>query len=148
MPTSEVHAALQTLRFTGLASSTESPPNSIVRIDLLPSSPAAKSLVDDAILSSNDDELMWTERGLNVVKISPHPRKFSEIDPTITFTSPRPIMAVSVFSVYANDDLVHSEEAPLKSHGQLTPDNTAHLYSTHLLPEYWSKMCQMPGKSR
>jgi uncharacterized lipoprotein YajG len=96
--------------------------------------------------SSNEDEHMWTERGLNVVKISPHPRHISEIDPTVTLTSPSAITAVSVFSVYLDDDLVHSEEAPLKSHGQLTPEN-AHLYSTHLLPEYWAKMCQMSGKS-
>ncbi|RXW13253.1 hypothetical protein EST38_g12602 [Candolleomyces aberdarensis] len=145
----EVHTTLQTLLYRGLASSTESPPNSIVFIDLLPSpsGSASKSFVDYPMPSSNEDEHMWTERGLNVVKISPHPRHISEIDPTVTFTSPTPITAVSVFSVYLNDDLVHSEEAPLKSHGQLTMEN-AHLYSTHLLPDYWAKMCQMSDLSR
>ncbi|KAJ2918319.1 hypothetical protein MD484_g2095, partial [Candolleomyces efflorescens] len=144
----EVHATLQTLLYRGLASSTESPPNSIVYIDLLPSpSGSASKAFDFPIPSSNDDEHLWTERGLNVVKISSHPRHISEIDPTVTFTSPSAITAVSVFSVYVDDDLVHSEEAPLKSYGQLTPENT-HLYSTLLLPEYWTKMYQMSDLSR
>ncbi|KAF5316854.1 hypothetical protein D9611_003608 [Ephemerocybe angulata] len=141
---------LQHLLYRGIASSTESPPNSIVYIDLLPtsSSSASKVFLDSSMPSSREDELMWAERGLDVVRISPQARYISNIDPTITFTSPSLITAASVFSVYLDDDLVHSEDSPLESSGLLTPNEDAYLYSTRLLPGYWGKLCHMSDLSR
>jgi transcriptional enhancer factor len=93
-----------------------------------------------------EDELIWAERGMEVVRISPQARYIMEIDPTVAFASPCLINAVSVFSVYLDDELVYSEDSPLEAVSALAPSEGTYLYSTRLLPGYWGKLCQMNGK--
>ncbi|KAJ3521055.1 hypothetical protein NMY22_g12475 [Coprinellus aureogranulatus] len=145
----EVHATLQSLLYRGIASSTESPPNSIVYIDLLPGpSNPSKAFLDSSIPSHKEDVLMWAERGLDVVRVSPQARYITEIDPTVTFASPCLINAVSVFSVYFDDELAYSEDSPLEESGTLSPSEGTFLYSTRLLPGYWGRLCQTPDLTR
>ncbi|TEB38008.1 hypothetical protein FA13DRAFT_1785853 [Coprinellus micaceus] len=136
------------LLYRGIACSTESPPNSIVYVDLLPSGPSSKSLLDSPMQAPKEDELIWAERGMEVVRISPQARYITEIDPTVAFASPCLINAVSVFSVYLDDELVYSEDSPLEAVSALAPSEGTYLYSTRLLPGYWGKLCQMNDLSR
>lgn len=145
----DTQSTLQTLLYRGIANSTESPPNSIVYIDLLHPSvnSASKGFLDSRMPSSREDDFMWTERGMDVVRPSSQPRSILDIDPTIAFTSPCLVNAVSVFSVYLEDELVYSEDSPLESSGISTPQDSF-VYRTRLLPGYWDKLCQMTDLSR
>ncbi|KAF6761115.1 hypothetical protein DFP72DRAFT_880124 [Ephemerocybe angulata] len=141
---SQLHADLQR-RYCNSALP-ESPPSSVAYIELLSTSDITVPKEE-----AKEDESKWETRGIKVVRLSTQARHISNIDPTITFTSPTPISetsVLSIFSVYYDDVLVHSEDSFLVFCGLLAPDTGPRLYSTRLLPEYWSKLCGMPDVSR
>ncbi|KAH6910209.1 hypothetical protein BKA70DRAFT_118584 [Coprinopsis sp. MPI-PUGE-AT-0042] len=139
----EPHATLQNLLYRGVAQS-EPNPRSIVYIDLLSS--GSKSL-EFASSLLDDDELMWSQRGCETVRICPHPRSFAEIDPTITFTSRSPKSGFSQFELYENGELIHSESSELKCLGPLSGSEGFSLYRTSLMPGYWSRLSQVSNLS-
>lgn len=142
---SQLHADLQR-RYCNSAL-TESPPSSVLYIELLSTSDISVPKEE----AEEEDESRWETRGIKVVRLSTQARHISSIDPTITFTSPNPISeasVLSIFTVYYDDVLVHSEDSFLVFCGLLAPDTGPRLYSTRLLPQYWSKLCGMPDVSR
>jgi len=121
----------------------------VVYIDLLQSSSGIKGFSSLPTSSSfAADELLWSERGLEVVKISPQPRYISDIDPTVTFTSRSPKSATSHFSLYMNGELIHSGTSALKPLGPLPGSDGSYLHSTTLVPGYWHRLVQMPDLSQ
>ncbi|EAU91839.1 hypothetical protein CC1G_04606 [Coprinopsis cinerea okayama7 len=144
----EVHATLQSLLYRGIALPSESSITSVVYIDLLSNLDSGlKGLVDVPNSPSDDDSLFWSERGLEVVKISSQPRYIMDIDPTISFVSRSPKSGVSLFSLYQNGELIHSESTSLKALGMLPGSDSQFLYSTSLIPSYWQKLAHIPNLS-
>ncbi|TFK19429.1 hypothetical protein FA15DRAFT_724459 [Coprinopsis marcescibilis] len=143
----EVHATLENLLYRGVAgSSSEQPVGTVVFIDLLPNQSLGEFTDGHIDSSLGEEELLWSERGLDVVRISSQPRYISDIDPTITFTSRTPTTGVSTFSLYFDEELIHSETAALKSLGPLS-GSSCYLYSTPFLPGYWPRLLQTPDLS-
>jgi transcriptional enhancer factor len=129
--------------YRGVAQS-EPVPRSVVYIDLL--SPGSKSL-EFASSLLDEDELMWSQRGCETVRICPHPRSFAEIDPTITFTSRSSVSGYSQFHLYENGELVHSESSELRCLGPLSGSEGFSLHRTSLMPGYWTRLAQVSSRS-
>lgn len=138
----EPHATLQNLLYRGVAHS-EPITRSVVYIDLLSS--CSKSLEFPSSLL-DEDELMWSQRGCETVRICPHPRPFAEIDPTVTFTSRSPKSGFSQFELYENGEVIHSESSELRCLGTLSGSEGFYLHRTSLMPGYWSRLAQVSGK--
>ncbi|KAJ7142280.1 hypothetical protein C8R44DRAFT_760458 [Mycena epipterygia] len=83
-----------------------------------------------------------------VVRASDHPRRLGAINPTVSFTSPSPIVAYSRFTVYSEELILHAETVPLVP----VPDHTSRavgfLYSTRLVPKYWKVILDSPDPTR
>ncbi|KAI0079831.1 hypothetical protein K474DRAFT_475719 [Panus rudis PR-1116 ss-1] len=78
------------------------------------------------------------------------PRPLRVINPTVTFKSATPLTAQSVFKVFHNGTIVHTEttEFQLCSSSCLPQSpwssqvECSFLYSTTLVPQYWQRLCE------
>ncbi|KAG5641223.1 hypothetical protein DXG03_005698 [Asterophora parasitica] len=121
------------------------PSRTIITIDILPNDASSSSYDANTRFSSQESE--WHQAG--VVRLSPHPRPFHAIDPTVTFVAPSTISAHSTFSVYSGGTIIFSETTELNSVG-CAPERTdgALLYSTVLVPGFWQEIAQSPDPTQ
>ncbi|KAJ7084719.1 hypothetical protein C8R44DRAFT_991852 [Mycena epipterygia] len=94
--------------------------------------------------SSTPSSSAWSDSG-DVVNASGHPRRLGAINPTVSFTSPSPIVAYSLFTVYSEDLLLQTETVPLVPLAQCA---AGFLYSTRLVPKYWKAIVDSPDPTR
>jgi transcriptional enhancer factor len=77
------------------------------------------------------------------------PRPLRAIDPTVSFTSTEQVPCQAIFQIYKAGQYVHEEYTSVSiSHGSLSePGTSAPLftYSTALVPQYWSYLCEVEG---
>jgi hypothetical protein len=80
----------------------------------------------------------------NVVRTSCYPRPIHCIDPTVTFAAPASVSAQSSYTVYLGDKKVFQEITELTACG-MAPGNDKCLFSTSLVPGYWSTIVASDG---
>jgi hypothetical protein len=108
----------------------------VVYIDILPTgSPDDARTTGRPTPSGNGD----------IVHASDHPRAIGSINPTVSFTSPAPLVAHSRFTVYSEDLILHAENVPLVFLPDRVPQLSDFLYSTKLIPNYWDVIVNSPG---
>ncbi|KAJ7617310.1 hypothetical protein FB45DRAFT_1063799 [Roridomyces roridus] len=80
---------------------------------------------------------------------STQPRPLSSIVPTVTLVSPRPMIAQSFFSVWYDDECVHTETSPLIVLMDRPADGMAgYLHSAVLVPAFWKTIVGSPDPSK
>jgi transcriptional enhancer factor len=111
----------------------------VVYIDILPTgSPDDVPTTGRPTPSGNGD----------IVHASDHPRAIGSINPTVSFTSPAPLVAHSRFTVYSEDLILHAENVPLVFLPDRAPQPSDFLYSTKLVPKYWDVIVNSPDPTR
>ncbi|KAG6849607.1 hypothetical protein H0H93_006964 [Arthromyces matolae] len=112
----------------------------IISIDILPQGQLASSPLPT--------HCEW-QCSADVLRPSSSPRPFHTIDPTITFVGPSAVSAQSSFTVFAEGVTVFSESMPLTATGP-APERVdgALLYSTPIVPGFWSKIAESPDPTR
>ncbi|KAH9485766.1 Conidiophore development regulator abaA [Psilocybe cubensis] len=153
----EAHATLQSLLYRGVEPRIEETPDTIVYIDLLPfDAPIDANGSDIDPLKSSwtsspsqvAEERSWIERGYKVVRASQQPRHIRDIDPTITLLSQSTTSAHSYFTVYTDEGIAFSEMSVLQPVEPRSTAETSHLYSTSLVPGFWSTIAQSSDASQ
>ncbi|KAJ7434312.1 hypothetical protein B0H11DRAFT_734293 [Mycena galericulata] len=119
---------------------TTSSRHTVMYIDILPErSP-------DKTYTSNPSP--WSDHG-DVIHASDRPRHLGTINPTVSFTSPTPILAHSRFTVYSEDLILHAETVPLSLLKEHTlQSQSKFLYTTKLVPKYWQVILDSPDPTR
>lgn len=124
-------------------------PRTVISIDILPQNHGQSSL---AQYPYNTPSGSPTSASFPSPLGFSEPRPITVIDPTVAFTSSASMMAYSSFSVFLDGICVHSEVADLKLSTASCPVTTdsdvkcIFFYSTSLVPNYWSKLCECPGR--
>ncbi|KAG0694437.1 hypothetical protein DFH29DRAFT_815357 [Suillus ampliporus] len=75
------------------------------------------------------------------------PRRMRDIDPTVTFVSPSPVVGKSSYIVLLDGAPIHSEDTKLECVGPYFTGSSGDgplLYSTALVPKYWETLCKSP----
>lgn len=146
----EATTNLQTLLYRGVERRVEEVPDIIVYIDLV-RDPLLSLVGSERCWNPSSEALaeerLWTERGFKVFRASQHPRHISEIEPTITFMSPKAISAKSHFTVQTEDGSLFSEVTSLESVGGSSASTTDEglLYKTLLIPGFWETIVHSEG---
>lgn len=118
------------------------PSQTIIFIDLLPEHINTWRSYDQT--SAEDTEISEMD---TVVRLSPHPRPFHSIDPTVTFLSPSRISARSSFIVRFRGVVVFKETTALTAIGPVPGGaDGSLLYSTKLVPGFWDRLSESAGK--
>ncbi|KAJ7230130.1 hypothetical protein GGX14DRAFT_410032 [Mycena pura] len=127
------------------------PPHTLVYIDILPDSQWCPD-------STPTDNGQWPDAdadedaGHAVLRVSDHPRRLAQINPTVCFTAPAPISAHARFTVSAAGLILHAESVPLRL--ELLADEpqlqqpAGFVYSTRLVPRYWQVILDSPDPTR
>ncbi|KAJ7230916.1 hypothetical protein B0H12DRAFT_1240123 [Mycena haematopus] len=114
--------------------------HTVVHIDILPEGASASDAIDKT-------NRMWLEAAEDDVHVSDRPpRRLTSINPTLTFTSPNPVIAESRFTVYSEDRVVHTETTSLTA--VASAPVPGFLYSTTLVPEYWKVISESSDPTR
>ncbi|KAJ7231385.1 hypothetical protein B0H12DRAFT_209260 [Mycena haematopus] len=120
---------------------TSSSHHTVIYIDILPKGSPDR-------IRSGTSPSPWSDDG-DVIHASDHPRRLESISPTVSFTSPSPIVAHSRFTVYSEDLILHAETVPL---GLVMPDQShqpsGFLYTSQLVPKYWKVIVDSPDPTR
>jgi transcriptional enhancer factor len=146
----EAHTTLQTLLYRGVERRVEEVPNTVVYIDVVTDpwlSPIPSERFWTPSKEALAEERSWSERGFKVARASQYPRHITEIEPTITFTSPTAISAQSHFTVHTAEGIVFSEITPLEAFGSSPASGTEEslLYKTLLVPGFWETIVHSAG---
>ncbi|KAJ7101810.1 hypothetical protein C8R44DRAFT_887989 [Mycena epipterygia] len=139
-------------------STLNSPVSPVVGEEILPCTPVAScTVIHIAIVpdgSESPDAASCTgipsscSRTGDVFLASDHPRRLVSINPTVSFTSPSPIVAYSRFTVCSEDLILHAETVPLVPLAHEDPGVLGFLYSTRLVPNYWKVILDSPDPTR
>lgn len=151
---SEAAKAEQDTKDTPLTSSPSetpapAPPCEQVTIDVLPSNVAWTSTDFGAIPSPGSSGPSSSSAGTH----SHIPRPLRAINPTVTFKAGSPLSAQSSFRVMKDSSVVHTETTDLDlCSSSCMPAaefpsemECTFLYSTTLVPRYWSQLCECLG---
>ncbi|KAJ6565233.1 hypothetical protein DFH09DRAFT_1157888 [Mycena vulgaris] len=136
---SPLHSPISPIFGDSLLPPTSSARHTVIYIDILASG------FPDETWSTTDDS-SWADCG-DIVHASDHPRSLASINPTVAFKSRLPLTAHSRFTVYSEGLVLHSETAPLACLPQ-SPNASAVLYSTQLVPKYWKVILHSPDPTR
>ncbi|KIJ63489.1 hypothetical protein HYDPIDRAFT_112907 [Hydnomerulius pinastri MD-312] len=122
-----------------------------VYIDILPEHPRWSSTAYGSSRSSHApvaSSSMSSSHGSSF-RPSDAARRMRDIDPTVTFVSPSPVIGKSSYIVLLDGAPVHTEDTKLEyvgpyfssSQGQ-SPGDGPVLYNTALVPKYWEILCK------
>jgi len=136
----EAHATLQNLLYRGVGGlGRDEELSNIIYIDLLP---------EDAPIGSDGKQVlhMPPSSETNVIRASQCPRHIRDIDPTVTLVASSSMIAKSHFIVRTRTSIVHTEVTDMTFVGPLPGSAKGQLlYSTKLVPAFWSELCKSPG---